>query len=282
MIHLTLILLYAVLSRFLFIQSFPQPLGPSLSYRLLSATSSLLSVFLLYVLGRRFFSSKKIGLFAAWLIAATPWAIEQGRIVSPLSITLPIFLGLILAVSFVRANLLKLSAYAAILAAWFFVSYPGVSSSVFSSVHPLNFVSNIFFLFSFDFLFFHNTSYWWGGVKEFGVLFLAFLPFFLAGMVTMRKRRSDTGIFIIGAAVLASLNPVFPEGRHFFLALPFLLLVVAQGMNWFITRTQKVSIIASVVLSIVMMYEIFQFWHYYTVHYPQDIAGNKGKITEPF
>ena len=178
------VIVYTVLSRFWFIGKFPILItSSSLPFRFLTAFLSVLGVVFLYWYTKAVFGDKKIAVLSAFFLGSLPWSFEQGRIASPPSNAIAILLLLLFAASQKRQLFFKIILYGCIPLILFFF-YPQfwlfrTNLNSFSNIHVLQ---NLFILLSPDLLFFHNITFWWGGVREAGVLYFSLIPFFLIGI----------------------------------------------------------------------------------------------------
>ncbi|MBI4991478.1 phospholipid carrier-dependent glycosyltransferase [Candidatus Gottesmanbacteria bacterium] len=188
---LLFVIIFAFFSRFFFLDKIPSLVNSAISQRFFSASLSVGSVILLYLLVYRAFESAKIALLSAMIFSILPWTIEQGRIVSSVNIALFFLLGTILLAKKIKITALKwiiylsvpLILYLAYTQFWLFRSKDFIPSLS-------KLTNDMFILTSPDFLFFKNPTFWWGGVRETGILYLSFLPFLFAGfydIVTQKK-----------------------------------------------------------------------------------------------
>lgn len=276
-----LVIVYTLLSRFWAIGKFPILIDSPLPFRLFTATFSILGVFFLYFYTKTIGQNKKIALLSAFLLASLPWSFEQGRIVSPPSNALTVLLFLFLIILHIRQLLIKIVLSASIPIV-LFIFYPQVW--LFRTIIPnAHFLENVFALLSPDFLFFHNFTFWWGGVREVGILYFSLLPFFLIGIYQfIFSKQKRIFIWMILILLISSASPFFPESREFFLILPFMCIILAKGIHTFISQKTIWMKWSGMLLLFIMIYEMMQFFHYYTVHHSQQVESNKQKIHEAF
>lgn len=284
--NLLLILIYSVISRFYAIGNIPQLLNTDIYSRYFTATLNIGSLILYYFILIKLNKSKKIALISAWVFMLMPWVLEQGRITSHVSNFLFILL-LITAFIIKSHNFIIRSFLIFVLPVCLYIFYPdfwpfiSIQLATFSS-----FMDNIFFLISPEFIFFKNTTFWWGGVKEFGILYMSFLPFFIIGLFkSARHLNIKIWIGMLFLIFITALSPYFPETQELFLATPVISIITAYGICGLYDKKVKINwilkIIQIVILSLVI-YDLMQFNHYYYVHYPQNIKSNSINIHEPF
>jgi len=281
---LLLIIIFSLISLFWNIDTIPPLLDASLlSSRLISAAVSTGSILLIFFYAKNSLKSRNIALLSTWTFSLLPWTIEQGRIISQPNVALFFFITLLILSQ--RSNLIqKLFLYGSI-PIGFYILYP--QFWVFK-IDNLNFsiksiINNVFILTSPDFIFFKNITFWWGGVREIGIIHLSFLPFLVVGIYEVIINHKWNIFFWIGFILfISSLSPFFPESREFFLAIPFLSIIIAFGINGFFKQKSLISKVIFYLVFVMIVYDLAQFWHYYTVHYPQQILGNLSQIHEPF
>ena len=284
-IFFSLILFYTALIRWWKIGHVPQLINQGeFQQRIIFSTFSLLTIYLIYIYAKNLLSPKT-ALISAWVFSIMPWVQEQGRLNSIHNFTLFIFL-ISLIINNKYKNILPRSA------SWIiFIFFYYLVNSNSWLFHPLNYtlkisqyLNNIFYLISPYFLFFHNTSFWWGGIKEFGVMYISYIPFFLIGILGLIYTKKKLSVFywMIILTLIGALNPQFPEGREIFLLVPFLILMISTGVMKLINIKGLIPRIFLSFMLFFMIYELSQFFHYYYVHYPQDISKNISNINVPF
>lgn len=275
------ILFYAALSRLFIIDKIPPVLNTGvINFRMMSVTATLVSTILLFFLVKNSFRNTKTAMLSAWAFNILPWVFEQGRLVSGPNLSLT----LILFTAFFIQNIRFRWKYALIflIPVFLYLIYPHfwVFRTEKFILNADSIVNNLFILFSFDLLFFKNITFWFGGIREFGIMLLSFLPFFMTGIYLLIIQKK-TGLILLYTAVAAvsALSPFFPESREFYFATPIISIMSAVGIsNW----THQQSLIKRLILVsfiLFMLYEIFQFYHFYFVHYPQQ---DFTQIHDPF
>ena len=279
-----LLLTFTAISRFFLIDKIPPNLNQVfLTGRILSGGASLVSAVMVFFLVKKYFGKPKIALLTSWVFSILPWTFEQGRIISQPNLTL----ALVMSVLFIcqRVNFQNKKILLFLIPVIFFFLYPQfwifrVDEFKFNFY---SFIYNLFTLLSFDFLFFKNTSFWWGGVKESGVMFLSFLPFFLVGIYNIIHLVHFRLIllFLLITAVSAA-SRFFPETREFYLSTPILAIVVGLGIYYCFLQTKFAIRIFFAGLFFLMIYEFSQFYHFYFIHYPQEVRSNFSQIHESF
>lgn len=279
-----LLLTFTAISRFFLIDKIPPNLNQVfLTGRILSGGASLVSAVMVFFLVKKYFEKPKIALLASWVFSILPWAFEQGRIISQSNLTL----ALVMSVLFIyqRVNFKNKKILLFLIPVIFFFFYP--QFWIFRvDEFKFNFYSliyNLFTLLSFDYLFFKNISFWWGGIKEFGVMFLSFLPFFLVGIYDIiRLVNLRFILFSLLITIVSAASQFFPETREFYFSTPILAIVVGLGIYRCFLQTKVVIRIFFVGIFLLMIYELSQFYHFYFIHYPQEIISNFSQIHESF
>lgn len=284
-IFLVWILLYSAVLRFWRLGQIPPLIDQSfLLARYTSAFLSLASVFLLYYYSKVVFKNVRLALLSAFVFMIAPWVLEQGRIVSQPNNSLFFILIILLWARVVKQALIRILLYASIFLILYII-YPQfwLFKTNHFNVSLINVLNNIFILLSPEFFFFKNPTFWWGGVRDFGILYLAWLPFLLVGLNDVVVNKKQRILLWISIVLLISVtSPFFPESREFFIVTPFISLIVASGIYKFFSRNDLLTRVLFFIVFVFMIYEIVQYFHYYTIHYPQQILGNRGHINEPF
>ena len=283
--RLFVIILYGILLRFWKLATIPPLINRvNLLGRFITAGLNIISIYLIYSIVRKLTSNAKIALLTAFIFTSLPWVIEQSRVVSPVNNSLFIMLLLFYLVFYLKDNIIKYITAILLLPFIYFI-YPKLW--VFNLRQNLpnftNYLNNIFILSSADFLFFKNITFWWGGVREFGVMYISFIPFLIIGIY---KAISEKQIYIILLSIFiimfSALSPFFPESREFYLITPVFSFFIAQSIYHL---AQKNNIFFRIIFSLILLlflYNFGEYLHYYQIHYPQQIFGNIHKINEPF
>lgn len=281
------IVIFAIISRFLFIGKMPPLIDASLIFsRYVSAVLSVGSILLCYILIKHSFKRIKLALLSAFLMAVLPWTIEQGRIFSQVNNALFFCLLIIFFLEKINRRFYKIVLLLLIPAGLYFI-YPQFWLFRLSQKMPnlADLLNNIFVLFSPDMLFFHNITFWWGGIKEFGIIYLSLSPFFLYGFYRLiNSGRYKLFFLLVFILLISSLSPFFPESREFFFSVPILSFATAYGIIDSFDRNKKRKLVKLLIVFslIFFFYEISQYFHYYTVHYGQEIIKNQSQIYEAF
>lgn len=279
------IFIFAIISRFLFIGRIPPVIDTSVILsRHISAFLSVGSILLWFVLLRYNFRKIKLVLLSAWTMAVLPWAIEQGRIVSQANNALFFCLLIFLLIQRTNRHFFKILLWLFIPLGLYFI-YPQFWVFRFKGNIPSIFeiANNLFILLSPDFLFFKNITFWWGGIKEFGVMYASFLPVFSLGLYELIvQKKYEFILLFIFMILISAASPFFPESREFFLSVPLISLVVGKGLYRLSLIENRWIKFTLFFLIVVMTYEMAQYFHYYTVHYGQEVIKNKAQIYEAF
>lgn len=245
------------------------------SVRVISAGLGVITPLILYYYLKKSSAREKFAQLSSFIFSLLPSSIIESRIVSP--VQFPLFLLLLfLLLASVNKNITFRLALTAFYLIILFYIYP----IVLVLIWPL---SNLFTLLSFDLLIFHNITFYWGGIREFGLLYLSFLPFLLLGFISLPSIRL-TKIFIIPLIVifLIAFSPTFPESRLFYLTAPFFSMIITSGILYF-WENKKISMrLITCLLLFISVYELSQFLHHYHVHYKEDIRTNINKLPTNF
>lgn len=280
----TLILAYLSVSRLFLIDKVPPLLNLQLlTLRSLSVIAGLISTIFLYKLVLYHFKNIKIALLTIWVFSVLPWTFEQGRIASNPNYALAMILFIFLIWKKTKKKLLPFFIF--LIPVMIYWSYPRFWLFNISEFKPSldSVFTNIYVLTSFDFLFFRNITFWWGGIREFGIMLLGFAPFFLFGLYRLVISKETILLGFYGLLIIISaLSPYFPESREFFLATPLISLIVALGFYQSAIYKSLIIRVIHVFIVLLLIYEISQFTHFYFIHYPGQIMDNLPKIHEAF
>lgn len=141
----------------------------------------------------------------------------------------------------------------------------------------------MFQLLSADFFFFSNPSFWWGGMREWGILYGVFLPWLIIGLyVSIRERYLFLLVWIVSCFLLAAMSPFFPETREAYLAVPAIAIVLGLGVRTSMTWTTLPRRIFCVLMCLIVVYEMAQWLHFYTIHLPLQVKSNAQSISQPY
>ncbi len=283
---LALILLNAVLLRIYQLGSVP-PLKfqADLFPRFISFLIGIFSVYLIYFYVKKIKDNNiKLGLIGAYVFSLLPWTIEQNRIASQPTVALFMLIFTLL-ISFSSSNKkIKIGIFLPFSIILYFV-YP--QFWIFRHFNHLpgikDIVRNIFILVSPDLLFFKNITFWWGGVRDYGILLLGFLPFFLVGfyrVIVSQKKEILLPFFLL--LIISAVSPFFPESREYYLTLPFFTIFISVGIYNIFLNKYFLSSVLPVFLFLFLIYDFAGFLHFYQIHYPQFIIGNLHNIHAPY
>lgn len=266
-----LILFFSFLSVFWKIYVLPPAtVQTSLPDRLVSSAAAFISVILIFFWSSKILGHQKNALLTSLLYILQPWTIQEARVYSVYMIFLCVLILATLLIFITRSIFIKLLFTFTVLAGFLLMVnliYKVSFTALFKNFSIL--LPNVFKLLSFEFIFFDNQSFWWGTVREQGMLLPVFIPFLLIGTSYIVRIAKLTqiilGVWFIIVLVISAASPTFPEGRFFFLNLPvFLLLIVSAIIGIF--KIPKVLPLALFVLIVVYMLHFFQ--HYYFSHFP--------------
>lgn len=281
--YLLFLLIYTAVCRLFLLTTVPQMVNSTPAARMLSASVSVGSALIFFFISKKYFKSPKLALLSVWFFANSPWVFTEGRIVSQQNVALFFILLVTLFVQKISIRF-KYIFWVLILPILYF-AYPKFWLFKLEAfkLNLDSFFTNLFILTSFDFLFFKNITFWWGGVKEFGTMFLSTLPFFLVGSYELFIGKGRKLLFLFGSITfIAALSPFFPESREFYFTTPLFSLSVALGIYKLMLHKAKAVRAFVICLSVVLIYEFSQFFHFYFIHYPQTVSGNAFQIHEAF
>ena len=216
-----------------------------------SAIINVISSFLIFAIAKLLFKKNKISLLSFFVFSVLPWIVETGRNGVYLNILLFWILILVLLLLVLKKivyfrlflNIFRPILFmAGMLVILFLLKKPDfIFSFNLNSYALYQVLSNTFHLASFGFLFFSNDSFWHGGNKDTGVLFLSFLPFLFIGVVDVFKKDiSIMVMLLIIGTLLSVLNPYFPEVFEFYIVIPVFVLSVTRGLYGLRTFNKKI------------------------------------------
>ncbi len=253
--------------------------------RISSALAGVAIVLLIYSIAVKLFKkpiNEKIALWSAFWVAATPLLIVESRIVSePMRATfmlLGLFAVTIYFVKSLKHQLLALLLFFGIS----LISYPSAWIFHIEKMPTFSqFLTQFFKLASFEFLFFNNDSFWWGGMRAMGVMLPIMVIPFLVGVYGFifwidARARNLLGVTIIFLSIFAALSPLLPESREILLVVPFLCMVLGIGSAFIQRRLVslgKIGLAIGVISLFFVLYQWLIFWRLYTVHHAARISS---------
>lgn len=273
------IFLVASLLRLPYLSTIP-PLGVAgLIPRIITALMSIVTIGLLMYIVHKKTRNLSLTYASGLAFALMPWHIEQSRIVSPpmwalLVVLLTYSLVLQCNKTYVK---LAITAFAVLVLTWV---YPGILSftQTSRSLNVLAHVSHFFRLISIQFHFFQNDSFWKGGLREWGVLLPTTLPIFLLGLFQLLKsvkwKHWGYGLYLVVIWLIAALNPLFPEGREFFLITPYISIIIGLGIIKLLDLYKYSTFKTKALLGVFFLFVIYEhliFAHFYLSHYVKRI-----------
>lgn len=236
--------------------------------RLPVALAGTVSVYLLYLLGRRWFN-ENVALIAAGVMAISPWHVHLSRFFIEEVILLTAVLGLAWGLSERRKALLVVSALAVLLSSWHFLDRVRVALVDSVSIWFLN----LFTYLSFDWLFFRGDKYFLHGIGDLGQLYTLLVPFFLSGLFVCWERKVGRLVLLLTILFVAtaSLSRFSPEARASLLAAPWIILITAVGADrsilWVRKRWQHTFPLIALGVCVIALYQIVSYVHFYMVHF---------------
>jgi hypothetical protein len=283
-IFIVLILFWTAILRLFNLDKVPTLFHPS-SYlpRLDTVVLSLLNIYLSYKLTTYYSNKVKVGLLSAFILAVLPWTLEEGRVYSTVNNGCAILLAGIFLWQKLQTQWAKIFISLITIVA-FSIFYPDIwFLRSFKLIPVLNFRDNLFRLLSPEMWFFSNTTFYHGGLREWGFIFLSLFPFFVYGLIKFFIKKAIRVFILLGIIVIvAALSPYFPESREFFLVTPFLSLIIGKGLYEFVLIKKNAYHLITFIFIFFIVYEIFQLLHFYFVHYPLNVNDSVNKIYEPF
>lgn len=283
-VFLVLILFLAAVLRFFRLDTVP-PLfhSPSFLPRLVTAIVSIVNVYLTYRLSARYSDNAKIGLFSAFFMAILPWTLEESRVYSSVNNGLAILLTGIYIRKIFRTRWQTMSLVVVVLAV-FFLIYPNIwFLKNFQLISIISFRDNSFRLMSPQMWFFNNVTFYHGGLREWGMVYISVLPLLILGFIKSYNRKNIFLylVFLI-LSMISAMSPFFPESREFFLATPILSFFIGKGFYVLISEKKVIYSLITFILLLLIIYEISQLLHFYYNHYPLNVRESADKIYEPF
>ena len=281
---LALIFLCNILLKYWRLGTYPKLFDPVFfNYRLLSSTGNILVIIIFYYYIKGKFGSIKLALLSSLIFTTLPLTIVESRIASSYSLILFLFMLIILISSWIRLFYLRVCLLLLIIISISLI-YPQIwQGQFYTLITPLKYISNFFELMSFDLLFFKNESFYWGGIRETGLLYLFMLPLFLSGIYTfiVTQKYKPLLLFLLIFAIIP-LAPLFPENRAVYFSIPLLSLIVATGLIRLLTQKVHSRTILIGSLTGFFVYEFILFLHFYFIHYQKQVIEFHNKITGPF
>lgn len=271
----------AAISRLVYLGIFPPGGNNSFWLRLPTSVAGITSIILLMLLIQKLSKNTRLSLVSGLMLSVMPWHIEQSRVYSTAMLGLTVLMIGALVYMYAQGKLIKLIVALATSLVFYFV-YPDFWLFTQNGSLPTlnNYLNNMFKLISVEFLFFKNDSFWSGGFRMMGALLPSFIPLLIVGLFTVfQKLQLRHWRYFIPVAVIwliSAANPLFPEGREFFLIIPYLALVLAIGVIKVIEQLKISTIVIKVLITVLMFfvsYEYILFTHFYTTHYSQRIGN---------
>lgn len=280
---ITLIIVYAAFLRFWQIGQIPPLANPSnITGRYVIGLIGIALVMLVFLLSSQFIKSKKVALIASWIYASIPWTIERSRISSQIQMIeflLLLFLLLFLATKRIIFKIISMAIIFSLLTYVVFTQQWIVFANQ-QNIPMSRYIGNIFASFSPTLIFFQSNIIWYSQMKEFGLLYSLVLPFFFLGLLTSIRQNKSIILFLSIFLIFASFNPFYPQSPELFFTLPFLSLISAVGISKYYQKSNSFLRFILFLVLVLLIYEISQFLHFYTVHYPQQILSNFSQIHE--
>jgi len=273
------IVVLAAIIRFPYIGQLPPGSDQVFFSRLLSACAGVVSIGLYMAVLQQIVRQKQTSWWAGLVLTLMPWHIEQSRVYSPVLLGLTILLLGIYA--YIRTGNRTSRGIIILLTMMGFFGIHPVYASIWEAMKrgtPMQIVDHIGYLTSGEFLFYKNETFWVGGMRTVGVFVPATVGIFLVGAYESSRRVRWSHMPWIGGylviLITASMNPLFPEGRHYFLSTPYLALISGVGLEYMVGLCKYPSWCIRIgifcFLSIIM-YEYIWFSHLYISHYSHRI-----------
>jgi hypothetical protein len=283
---LIIIVLYSLVLHLWRIDIIPSLINPQLrTERILFAIFSALCTIPLFFYIQRLFSDTKLSLIGIWIYSVIPWTIEQGRIISEANLALFIFLIYLNLLTLFTSKIIKSVLFFIFLFSLNFV-YPHLwvyQLVNYGNHYVVDSLTNILKIFSFGFFFFNNDSFWLGGVRNWGIIYLSFLPVLFLGVIDIiQNHDKKIIIYILIIGILTGFSPFYPETREFYLSLPFLIIILSKGLIKLNNSSNVFIKIMAFCLFVLILYDIAGFMHYYFVHYPSDLNNILPNILNKF
>lgn len=134
--------------------------------------------------------------------------------------------------------------------------------------------------FTFEFLFMKGDSNPKFSTRDVGSLYIFEIPFFIAGIIILLKRREGywwlVPLWMLIAIIPAATARETPHALRIATSLPMFQLFSAIGLTWFVVWLKKypkaVQGAAFVLLVFMMLFNISYFVHGYYAHYPREYS----------
>lgn len=250
--------------------------------RIISALLGSLMPVLTFLFVIKHSFDRKTALFAAFFMSILPWGIVESRIASQVNIAL-FFVLLIFFLYSISNGVWKYISLFLIPAA-VVLTYPDIwFIKKMEIISPQSFFNNLMILTSFEMLTNKNITFWWGGVREFGIIYLSLTPLFISGLFHLfRKKYSAILLVFLLILLVTAMSPFFPESREFYLSLHIFTLICALGLRKLSLSKNLYIKMFVIFMSFFIIYEFSQFLHFYVRHYPGQVRENQSKIYGTF
>lgn len=283
--YIILITVFSALLRFWKLGILPQMANPSFyHFRLLTGFYSLGSILLLYFIVKVVFNNRKLGLVTSFTFALLPWTVTEGRIISE---PVNVLFWLLIIVFFINLTKNKLLKFSLAVFIPFFIYYFYPQLWLFNlkqfTFNINTWMNNLFSIISFEHLFFQSDNFWFGGVRDYGMIYISLLPFFLIGLLqAVSKEEKKLFYLIILLIAITAASPRYPEARELHFLLPVFSIITSLGIISAFNYLKYQKAVIMWILLLIFMYDFSSFLHYYTVHYPILIGGLLSNIHVPF
>lgn len=271
------IFILAFVTRFIYLGRIPPGLSEVFLGRVFSALSGFLSIVLIYFLIKKLFNNCDLALFTSSILTLLPISIVENRIVSWVSTAvLLIIVGYFLMID--RLIYKKIIGIVLlIIFLWYIDKEILLLERLLKDIDLILLVNNFFDLASFNKLFFVNDTFWFGGIRRYGMIYSEMIPLFFVGIYELiNKKQFQFLIFGLIVLFFSSLSPTYPEAREVSLLMPVLAIILGFGslkiFNYFKLRKKNIfTSILGLVYILILFYGVMNFFHYYFVHYSFEV-----------
>ncbi len=203
--------------------------------RYLTAIVSVVDVFVLVFIIKKVTDDNKLSIVSGIVFTLMPWHIEQSRIYSPIMFVLLLLLLSYYLYLHLKQLWIRISLIAVIFAIVYFLdSLSWILKFQLTKTSFIFFFNNLFKLYSIEYLFYKNDSFWLGGFRTIGVMLPTVMPIFMVGLLLSIKKFHRKYLVHLGfisiITILALFNPLFPEEREFFIITPYLSIITGIGV----------------------------------------------------
>ncbi len=274
-----LLITTGILTRFWGLGVIPPANNHYIVLRVLTAITSIVNTVLFFTIIAKTTRNVSYGCIAGIIYLLLPWHIEQGRVFSP-SLLLLAFLLSSYYMSLRDKFYVRLFAFIlGISASSIYLVLQFNNYNLWSFLKP-EFLSDLYKLYSGEFLFFENDAFWMGGFRTLGIMLPGMIPAFFIGLLFLIQRVTAKFwihlLFICMVTLFTLSNKRFPEQGDYFLLSPYVALILSIGVRYILELYKYANTLIKsviVVYSLIVIYDYIIFTHFYTTHYMKRITN---------